>query len=115
MGILDDIPGIISGAAGDLLFKEATHTYTTARASDGRGGYTETTSTATVKALLTDYTSFQRLALNIPANERKILVLGHGIDPVPKPGDTITYEAYAWSVVETSRDPAKAVYELRCK
>ncbi|HPE48702.1 MAG TPA: hypothetical protein PLR76_09900 [Hyphomonas sp.] len=115
MGILDDVPGIIAGAAGDLLFKDAVHTRTTARTSDGRGGFTETTANATVRALLTDYTAFQRLSLGIPSNERKILVLGHGLDPVPVPGDTITYEGYAWSVVETSRDPAKAVYECRCK
>lgn len=115
MGILDDIPALVAGAAGDLLFQSATLSQITARVSDGRGGNSETATAYTVKALLTDYTDYQRHTQGIGASERLIMILGDGLTVVPSAGDIINYDGRDWSVVQVSRDPAKAVYNCRAK
>ena len=115
MGILDDVAGIVAGAAGPLLFNDATHKRTSDRVSDGRGGFTETDTAVTVQALRVDYTDFQRGQLGIPASHRKILVLASGLTNPPAKGDTLNLEGRDWSVVEVRTDPANAVYECECK
>lgn len=116
MSILDGLPDIINSALSDV-FRDATLTRITNGASDGRGGYTETTTTDACKALVTDYTSYQRGSLGIPTNERKVLVLAATLESgmAPRPGDRITIQGRAWSVIEVSSDPANATYECRSK
>lgn len=115
MGILDDLPKIVKDATGDLLFKDASLTPTASRVSDGRGGYTETPGAAvTVKALVTNYSDFVRAAGNIGEDERKVIILGHDIDP-PEPGNIVELEGETWKLVDAVRDPAKATYKCRAK
>lgn len=114
MSILDSLPSIISGALSDV-FRDATLTRITASTSDGMGGHAQTTTTDACKALVTEYTAWQRQALGIPANERKILILAASLNSglAPKPGDTLTIQGKVWSVVEVNSDPANATYECR--
>jgi len=114
MSILDSLPGIISSALSDM-FRDATLTRVGPGASDGRGGYTETTTTDACKGLVTEYTAWQRQALGIPASERKILLLAATLTAAPKPGDRVTIQGKAWSVVDVTSDPANATYECRSK
>lgn len=116
MSILDSLPDIISGALSDV-FRDATLTRITPNVSDGRGGYTQTTTTDACKALVTEYTAWQKQALGIPANERKILILAATLNSglAPKPADTVTIQGRTWSIVEVGSDPANATYECRGK
>jgi hypothetical protein len=116
MSILDSIPATI-GAAFANVFRDATLTRVSGRTSDGRGGYSQTTTDDACKALVTEYTAFQRLSAGIPANERKILVLATTLanSAPPATGDTITIQGRTWSIVEVSSDPANATYECRGK
>ncbi len=114
--LLTGLDKLISDIAGPLLFESATLTRAGSRSIDAETGQTfETTETEACQALVTDYTAFQRAQAGIPSNERKILVLGHGLSQEPRPGDRIMINGYNWSVIETSRDPAKATYECRSK
>lgn len=116
MSILDSLPAAI-GAAMSSVFRDAILTRISARVSDGRGGFTNTTATDACKALVTDYTSYQRGTLGIPTNERKILILASTLagGMAPTPGDTLTIQGRTWSVIEVSSDPANATYECRSK
>lgn len=112
MSILDSIPGIVSAALSDV-FRDATLTRVSVSISDGMGGHAQTTATDTCKALVTEYTAWQRQALGIPANERKILILAATLTAAPKPTDKLTIQGKTWSVVEVASDPANATYECR--
>jgi len=116
LSILDSLPSIIGNALSDM-FRDATLTRITKGASDGMGGYAQTTATDACKALVTEYTAWQRQALGIPSNERKILILAATLNSgmAPKPGDRITIQGREWSIVEVSSDPANATYEARGK
>ena len=115
MGILDDIPGILSAAAGDLLFTDATLKTVSGRTTDGRGGWTQSTTSTACKALVTDYSAFMRATAGIGSDERKVIILGHELGVVPEPEDTVTVEGKDWRIIEVSRDPASATYECRAK
>lgn len=116
MTILDSLPETI-GAALSSVFRDATLSRVSARASDGRGGHAETITTDACKALVTEYTAWQRQSAGIPANERKILVLASTLASgmAPRTGDEITIQGRAWSVIEVSSDPANATYECRAR
>lgn len=116
MTILDSLPGTINSALGGMM-RDATLTKVSARTSDGRGGFTNTTTTHTCKALVSDYSAFVRGQLGIPSNERKVLVLAASVTPaaVVAPGDKITIQGRTWDVVEVTSDPANATYEARSK
>lgn len=114
---LDSIPASIN-AAFSSIFRDATLSKPGARTTDGRGGATlGAATTYACKGLVDDYTAFQRQALGIPANERKIIILAAGIASaaVPVPGDSLTIQGRTWSVVEVKSDPANATYEVRGK
>lgn len=116
MSILDSIPAAI-GAAMSSVFRDATLTRMGARTSDGRGGGATIKTTDACKALVTDYTTFQRGSLGIPTNERKILILASTLagGMAPQPEDTINIQGRTWSIIEVSSDPANATYEARAK
>lgn len=116
MSILDSLPATI-GAALSGVFRDATLSRVSARVSDGRGGWTETITSDACKALVTDYTAWQRQAAGIPANERRILVLASTLESgmAPKTGDALTIQGRTWAIVEVSSDPANATYECRSR
>jgi hypothetical protein len=114
LSILDSIPAAI-GAAFATVFRDAVLAHISGRVADGRGGFTNATTTDACKALVTDYTSYQRGTLGIPTNERKILMLASTLTTPPAPGDAITIQGRAWSVIEVASDPANATYECRAK
>lgn len=95
------------------VFRDATLHRATGRTSDGRGGYSAGSSDHACKALVTEYTAWQRQAMGIPANERKILILAATLDGAPKPSDKITIQDRTWSIVDVGSDPANATYECR--
>lgn len=116
MSILDSLPATI-GSAFSSLFRDATLSRVSTRVSDGRGGWTETIVSDACKALVTDYTDWQRQAAGIPASERRIIVLASTLESgmKPKTGDEITIQGRAWSIVEVTSDPANATYECRSR
>lgn len=116
MSILDGLPAIIGAALSDV-FRDATLTRVSPGTSDGRGGFTNTTVADACKALVMDYTSFQRGSLGIPTNERKVMILASTLNSgmAPKPGDIVTIQGRAWSIIEVTSDPANATYECRGK
>lgn len=113
MSFLDDIAEEIHDAlAAD--FRDATLKVPGAATSDGQGGFTYGSPTEhACKAIVDQYSAFRRQADGIPANDRRIIVLGHGLTVDPKPGHTITAEGRDWSVIDVSRDPAGASWELQ--
>lgn len=112
MSILDSLPATIASAMSPL-FRDATLHRITGRTTDGRGGFTNTVTDDACKALVTEYTAWQRQAMGIPANERKILILAATLDGAPKPSDKITIQDRTWSIVDVGSDPANATYECR--
>jgi hypothetical protein len=116
VSILDSLPAAVNAAMASL-FRPAALKGTVTRVSDGRGGFEEVFSVHACRALVTDYTAYQRAAGSIPADERKVLVLAASIADgrVPRPSDTITIQGRVWDVVEVTSDPANATYEARCR
>jgi hypothetical protein len=112
---LDAMPALIAGAAG-FLFRAATLRRQGAPVSDGPGRFRPSFASHACRALVVDYTAFQRAAGDIPAGERKVLVLAASLAGVtPQPGDRIEIEGAIWSVIDTGRDPAAATWELRVR
>ena len=75
MSILDTLPATIAGAMGGLLFADGTMKRVSARTPDGRGGFTDTQTSVSVKGIVTDYSDFMRTRGGIPADQRKVLIL----------------------------------------
>lgn len=115
MSILDGLAGEVAEAMGDL-FRDAVLKVPGEPTPNGQGGFKPGSPTAhTCKALVDDFSDYRRASLGIPANDRKIIVLGASVSGgiVPKVGHTITAEGRDWQVVAVSRDPAAATYELQ--
>jgi len=112
VNILTGLDKLIADVAGPLLFSDAV-LIRKARTSDGRGGWTETETEADCSALVVDYSAFSKSSLGIPDTDRKVMILGHGLSPVPQPGNVVVVDGYRWVIVATTRDPAKAVYECQ--
>jgi hypothetical protein len=112
--LLTGLDKLIADIAGPLVFSAAS-LRRVARVSDGRGGWTETEAAEVCQALVTDYSAYAKGSLGIPDTDRKILLLGHGLTLPPQPGNIIVIEAYRWVIVQTMRDPAKAVYECQSR
>ena len=115
MGILDDVAGLVAGVAGDLVFEDGTLKRASVRAIDAQGRVSATSESVAIKGLVTDYSAFQRAQAGIPSNERKVLILGHGLVNDPAPGDVVAAQGGDWIVQEVSRDPARATFECRAK
>lgn len=110
--LLTGLDKLIADVAGPLLFSPA-QIIRKARTADGRGGFTEAETASACEALVTEYSAFVKGQLGIPDTDRKVLVLGHGLDPAPVPGNVLVVDGYRWVIVTTTRDPAKAVYECQ--
>lgn len=112
--LLTGVAGQIAGIAGPLLFNDAI-IYSRTEGLDANGQATIQQTPQDALALETDYTNFHRAAASIPETHRKLMVIGYGLDPVPKPGDSIALDGTLWEIVESTRDPARAVYEFQSK
>lgn len=110
MSVLDPVAGIINSAMGTLLFKAAIVHAVTGRTADGRGGFTPTRTERACRALITDYTDYQRATGGIPAKVRKVTILGASISSPPLVGEVVVIEGKAWTMGEMSSDPANATY-----
>jgi hypothetical protein len=105
MSILDSMPGIMAGAMGQTLFRAANVFSVSGRASDGRGGFTPTFVRHSCRALVVDYTDWKRAMGEIPAAERKIIILAATLAVPLKAGD----------IVEIKADPAGATWTARAR
>ena len=112
--LLTGLDKLIADIAGPLVFSPAS-LRRVARVPDGRGGQTETETAVDCQALVTEYSLHARTALGIPDTDRKIMVLGYGLTPPPMTGNLLVVDGYRWVIVQTTRDPAKAVYECQCR
>lgn len=113
MSFLDAIPGDIYDALSDD-FRAATLKVPGAAVSDGEGGFTYGSPTEyACRALVDDFSDYRRQASGIPANDRKIIILAHGLIVDPKPGHTLTIEGRDWQVIDVARDPARATFEVQ--
>jgi hypothetical protein len=118
VSILDRVPGIVNGAMGSLVFRDAVLNVPGTATPDGEGGFIPGTPVARAcKALVDDYSDYRRQALGIPANDRKIIVLAWSIaaGAVPETGHGIVAENRTWQVISVVRDPAAATYELQAR
>ena len=116
MSILDDLPGIVSDALGDL-FSDAVLTVTATGESDGQGGFLPgRDDPVTCKALVDKYSDY-RHAAGIPATDRKIIVLAASLPAgiVPAVGGRICAQGRTWTIQRVDRDPASATYELQAR
>lgn len=114
MSILDGVPATVATAVNDLFPAASLH-HQTGQVSDGRGGFTPASQTQAIKALVEDYSDYIRATAGIGSNERKVMVVGHGLPHTPNPNDIIVQGGSAWLIVEVSRDPASAIYTCRCR
>ena len=115
MGILDDLPSILNDALGTDVFKAGVLSVVSGVVSDGRGGYTPTRTNANVRILVTEYNEFARSLGRIEDDDRKILILQHGIAVTPKPGDFIIADGINWAIQSIEQDPANATWTRSLK
>lgn len=112
MSILDGLAANISDALSDV-FRDGVLKVPGQRISDNQGGWKAGEPTPyPCKALVDDYSDYRKAAIGIPANDRMILILGHGLPVEPQPGHAITAEGRDWQIVSVSRDPAGAIWEV---
>ncbi len=124
MSILDDLPGIISDAAGYLVFKDATLTRTTTVAGANPWDPPASTSTTayTCKALRDSFGATWLAGGLVAAEDVKIIILADTLSVEPQPGDKIAIGADEWTIVPAGgsapavmADPATATWECRAK
>lgn len=118
MGILDRLPDIIANALGPAVFSDGYLIPRGERTSDGQGGFRTTPGDpVSCKLLVTDYSDYRRLAVGIPATDRKIIILAATLadDVEPAPGLAVTAEGRDWQIVAVARDPAAATWELQVR
>jgi len=119
MGILDGVPLIISNALGASVMKAATLKKYGAKVSDNRGGQTAGAATEhDARALILDYSDFTRAQSGgaILIQDRKAIVIAHGLTVTPERGDGFEQTGEgAWTVIDVSRDPASATFELQLR
>lgn len=73
MGIFDIIKNAVNTVVDPLLFGDAI-VYRKARVTNGRGGFTYVATQHACRALVVEYTTFQRSADGIPASHRQLLL-----------------------------------------
>jgi hypothetical protein len=123
MSFLDGLDAEIADAFVDD-FRDAVLSLPGARVSDGQGGYIPGPPTEhACKALVTEYDALRRPS-DVPATDRKVLVLGATIEgsAVPVVGAKITAPdplkgglAGTFEVIALGGDPAAAVFELQAR
>jgi hypothetical protein len=110
--ILDVMPSTVSAAMGPSLFDDAVFYSATERVADGRGGTVATYAELACKALVVDYSDFQRGVDDIPSKDRRLMMLAATLTSrTPKPGDIVVIDGKAWTLVEVGADPARATFE----
>ena len=113
--LLDDLPDIMNGALGPALFKAAIFYKVASRSSDGRGGFVSTFSEHACSALITDYTDLQRGLDDIPAKDRRALILAASLPAgvTPGAGDVLGIDGGNWGFIRVDADPARATFEAQ--
>lgn len=113
--LLDDLPGIMNDAMGAALFSPAILYKITGRISDGRGGFVSTFSEYECSAIVTEYSDLARGADDIPAKDRKVLILSASLPGyvTPKPNDIIVIADQPWGLIRVDQDPARATFEAQ--
>jgi len=111
--LLAGLDKLISDIAGPLVFTDGS-LIRKARTPDLRGGFIESQAETPCKVLVSDYSAFAKSSLKMADTDRKLLVLGYGLEPPPVPGNVIAVNGYRWLLVTTtSRDPASAKFEFQ--
>ena len=103
---------------GSTLCRAATLYKQAPRTSDGRGGYVIGAQVKTAcRALVTEYSDYQRLAGGIPASVRSALILGRSIasGATPAAGDTLVIDGEAWGLININSDPVGATFECSAR
>lgn len=114
MSILDDLPGIMADAMGEVVFRPAILHKINGRTSDGQGGYVPSRTAHDCRGLVVDYSDYAKLANGIPAKTRQALILASTIDVVPKSGDILVIRDEAWAIGDVTSDPSNATYTAQC-
>jgi len=117
-----DIAGIVStalDAAGGLLPAVLTVVTPGTRTVGAIASGTNPTSTDyPCKGIVSDYAVGQVDGFLIQAGDRKVLLIGKTINggaTEPKPSDRVTIEGRPYTVVNVTRDPAGACFELHVR
>jgi hypothetical protein len=107
---LAGIDKLVADVAGPLLFERASLLRAGSYTIDPATGQTVFASPRTdIKAIEQDYKAIHRASMGIPAEQRKIAVIGYGL-AMPEPGDQIALRGVLWEITEAERDPAGALY-----
>jgi hypothetical protein len=114
--ILDDLPGIIGDALGDI-FLDAVLTRDVPQvesppAQPWKRQETEP-QTFACKAIPEQYAERYRVDGTIKAGERRVMILANSLATTPVVGDRITVRNETFKVSEIATDPAQAVWVLR--
>ena len=121
MSILDDLPGIIADAMGDLIFRDAVLTRDgppTGPAYDPTPG---TPQAWPCKAVEDEWSSSVRSGGLVASADRKILILADTLKgAVPQEGDRVTVQGQTFLIVSdggsqpaVTSDPANATWTCR--
>lgn len=115
MSILDDVAKQAADAIGaaNVFYTGTLKTHT--RTSDGRGGYTQAETSVSVEYLVEDYSDYMRASGGIPPNDRKAMIVAHGLANPPKPEDKLVLSDREWTIISTKTDPAKAIYTCQIR
>lgn len=118
-----DVPALINKEVGKVLGADPAYAMTLVRVTPGaRGaditqGNNPTETSHACRGVMSDYAAVQIDGTLIKHGDRRILLLANSIAGlvVPKQHDKITAEGQTWRVVDVTRDPVAATYELQVR
>ena len=111
MGILDSLPGIVAGAAGQALFSDLTLIRVQKNAPDGRGGFNEVKTNYAARGIVTEYSEFKRLIGNLPHDARQCIIQAQGLAISPRRDDLVDFDGICWKILEVSSPPGQPIFE----
>lgn len=108
--LLVDIRNIIGDVFGDTSLFFSTATLTRVTGSAGWNESAEWSMPYPCKALVTRYDERQRVTLDIPDTDSKVMIVGTSIATQPVKGDTVTVGGRNWALIRVEVDPAQAMW-----
>lgn len=113
MSIFDIIKNAINTVVDPLLFGDAT-VYRKARVPNGRGGFTYVATQHACRALVIEYTDFQRSVDGIPASNRQLLLAADSLAVEFKTDDVIGFpDGSFWKPVVDVIEPTKSLLTIQ--
>lgn len=113
MGIFDIIKNAVNNIIDPLLFGDAT-VYRKAKVANGRGGNTYVATQHTCRALVIEYTDFQRNADGIPSSHRQLLLNVNSLNITFKSDDVIGFvDGTFWRPAVEVGEPSNSILTIQ--